>query len=154
VVAGVSWRAGMQRRRDVYNPKRQILPADQWSASKGQELTVEARYGGNPEHKTRPGDYGLTPPCSPRPGKTLCDAECDFPKSEALMLLQQGIERGLVSVQMRDRWPQNIWAVSASGEVFEAQLENQSTGVYHGYPMPEDDDFRLNVVEKWHARGF
>ncbi len=100
----------------------------------------------------RPGDYGLTPPSNPRPGKALCDADRDFLREGALALVRRGLERGLVSVQMRNGWPQNIWAVSDVGDVFESQLENKETGTYHGYPIPEADDFRMKVLEEWHSR--
>lgn len=142
----------MRRRENIYNPKRRILPSDQWNDDQGRRVAAEASYGGNPEHKTRPGDYNLTPPRNPRPGKTLCDAERDFLRAEAVGLLRRGLERGLVSVQMRNGWPKNVWAVSETGEAFEAQLENQATGAYHGYPMPEDDDFRSKVIEEWRRR--
>jgi len=102
----------------------------------------------------RPGDYNLTPPSGPRRGKTLCDENREFLREEALNLLGQGFRRGMVSVQSRGRWPQNVWAVSEEGEAFEAQLENQETGVYHGYPMPQEDDFRLEVIEEWQKREF
>lgn len=139
----------MKRRKGGHNPKRRILPAEQWTTKKGDMLASEATYGGNPEHKTRPGDYDLRPPCLPRPCKTLCDANRDFLKEEALTLLRKGLERGMVSEQVRNEWPQNVWAVSDTGEAFEAQLENQLMGVYHGYPMAADDDFRLRVLKEW-----
>ena len=142
----------MRRRDTGYNPKRKILPNERVGREICARLGADASYGGNPEHKANPADYGLTPPCNPRPGKTLCDAERVFLREEALSLLQQGFERGLVSVQMRDGWPQNVWAVSAGGQVFEAQLENPATGTYHGYPMPEGDDFRTKVVDEWSNR--
>jgi hypothetical protein len=139
-------------RRGAYNPKRRILPAAQWTAAQGDTLASAATYRGNPEHKMRPGDYDLTPPRNPRPGKTLCDADRDFLKADALDLLRKGLARGMVSRQRRNEWPQNVWAVSDTGEAFEAQLENQDTGVYHGYPMPIDDDFRSEVIEQWGIR--
>ena len=119
----------------------------------GKIWAAKATYAGNAEHKSRPGDYDLTPPCSPRPGKTLCDANREFSRAEALTLLQRGLERGVVSEQMRNEWPQNVWAVSEAGEPFESQLENKQAGTYHGYPMPEDDDFRWKVIEEWKRRG-
>lgn len=142
----------MRRRENIYNPKRSILPADQWSTAIRLQRAGDAQYGGNPEHKMNPGDYGLTPPASPRPGKTLCDSERDLLRAEALTLLRSGLQRGVVSAQMRNGWPQNVWAVSENGEVFESQLENQATGTYHGYPMPEDDDFRELVLQEWRSR--
>lgn len=110
-----------------------------------------AAYGGNPEHKKRPGDYGLNPPASPRPGKTLCDADRPLLKAEAECLLREGFRKGMISEQVRNDWPQNVWAVS-EGQVYEAQLENSDQGAYHGYPMQSDDDFRTLVMEEWSKR--
>jgi hypothetical protein len=58
----------------------------------------------------------------------------------------------MLSVQQRNGWPQNVWAVSAAGEPFEAQLENPERGDYHGYPMAADDDFRVFVLNEWNRR--
>ena len=117
-------------------------------ARKSLLLQIEKlRYAGNPEHKRRPGDFGLDPPSSPRPGKTLCDSVQIFTRSEALQLLREGIEKGTFSEQTRDGWPQNVWAVTQDGYPLEAQLEGQ--GSYHGYPMPESDPFRDKVLERW-----
>ncbi|OQA09809.1 MAG: hypothetical protein BWY66_00402 [bacterium ADurb.Bin374] len=106
-------------------------------------------YGGNPEHKKNPGDFGLTPPSSPRPDKTLCDGVGIVSRRQALRLLREGIRRGLISNQMRGRFPQNIWAVTSDGAPLEAQLENPDMGIYHGYPLPEHDPFRERVLERW-----
>jgi hypothetical protein len=57
----------------------------------------------------------------------------------------------MVSVQSRDAWPQNVWSV-LEGEAYEAQLENREVGVYHGYPMPSDDDFRHLILLEWGRR--
>jgi hypothetical protein len=114
-------------------------------------MAATVGYGGNPEHKSQPGDYDLVPPAIPRAGKTLCDAAGEFPKARAEELLRAGLLRGMVSVQERGGWPQNIWS-AADGEAYEAQLENQELGVYHGYPMPKDDDFRSVVIAEWTRR--
>lgn len=133
-----------------FNPKRRISPVGTFSSGLLDGLANRASYTGNPEHKRRPGDYGLTPPTSPRPGKTLCDAAGDFPKALAEELLRNGFVRGLVSLQTRNGWPQNVWSVH-DGVAFEAQLENATIGTYHGYPMPEDDDLREDVLKHWNA---
>lgn len=139
------------KKRTGYNPKRRIIGADN-----PQEVRIKladnAKYGGNPEHKTRPNDYGLTPPTNPRPGKTLCDKVAAFPKDEAANLLKQGFLKGMFSVQEHEGWPQNVWAV-LDGLPFEAQLENRTQGIYHGYPMPMDDNFRFIVLKEWSRRG-
>jgi hypothetical protein len=89
---------GPDERRKGYNPKRRIAPAEQWPEEKCRIMACRIRYGGNPEHKCRPGDYGLVPPANPRPGKTLCDAEGEFPKARAEELLRAGLLRGMASV--------------------------------------------------------
>jgi hypothetical protein len=140
------------KRGSGYNPKRRIARADHWSRGERDARAKAASYGGNPEHKLHPNDYGLHPPASPRPGKSLCDAEKAFPKADAEHLLAEGLRRGLVSDRMRGDWPQNVWSVN-DGVPFEAQLENPSSGVYHGYPMPAEDIFREIVIREWNARG-
>lgn len=139
------------KKRTSYNPKRRLAPTDTLLATRLCDLAKQARYGGNPEHKSRPNDYGLTPPSNPRPGKTLCDAAGEFSKERAETLLRSGLNHGMVSDRSCDEWPQNIWAVEA-GEAFEAQLENRDQGIYHGYPMALDDPFRAIVLKEWIAR--
>ncbi|MBI2685629.1 MAG: hypothetical protein HYX27_04880 [Acidobacteria bacterium] len=138
------------RKRKSFKPKRSVCCAS--LAQERLELlrasNLEPRYGSNPEHKRNPGDFGLDPPAAPRLGKSLCDSIGIFTRTEALALLRRrGFSQGLFSEQIRDGWPQNIWAVTAAGQPMEAHLEG--TGVYHGYPMPEDDPFREEVLARW-----
>ncbi len=114
-----------------------------------QELVDIVKYGGNPEHKKNPGDFGLMPPSQPRADKSLCDIAGIFSKKEATRLLKEGVRKGLVSEQVRNGYPQNIWAVTADGCPLEAQLENAEVGIYHGYPMYENDPFREEVLMRW-----
>jgi hypothetical protein len=138
--------------RSGYNPKRKIAPIEAMSAEQRSNLANRCSYGGNPQHKRDPADYGLTPPASPRPGKTLCDASGPISKQHARALLEAGLTKGMISVRLVNGWPQNVWAVASSGEAFEAQLENREQGIYHGYPVPIDDDFRTSVLEEWEQR--
>lgn len=108
-----------------------------------------AGYRGNPAHKSNPGDFGLTPPRDPRPDKSLCDEAEVFTRQEAERLLRSGLRRGLVSVQERNGWPQNVWAVANNGVALEAMLENEATGTYHGYPMTESDPLNRTVIRRW-----
>jgi hypothetical protein len=121
----------------------------QTSQARLHDLSIRARYGGDPEHKRNPGDFGLSPPSQPRPGKTLCDNAGVFERSDAERLLREGILRGLVSLQERQGWPQNVWAVTDGGIPLEAELENAEIGSYHGYPMPLEDAFRQEVLKRW-----
>ena len=114
-----------------------------------EDLAARVRYGGNPEHKRNPGDFGLTPPARPRADKSKCDWAGIVERAVALRLLREGIRRGLVSEQRRGGYPQNVWALTNDGYPLEAQLENSVSGAYHGYPMPETDPFRDVVLEHW-----
>lgn len=135
------------RRRKTFNPKRSIRGAVDRELL--QRLAKRVRYGGNPEHKRNPGDFGLVPPAQPRADKTLCDEAGISKKAVAEGLLRDGVTKGLVSEQMRGEFPQNIWAVTKDGLPLEAELENQAQGTYHGYPMPSTDPLRDTVLELW-----
>ena len=87
-------------------------------------LVDRVKYAGNPAHKRNPGDFCLHPPAGPLGDNTLCDDAGVFSKTEALSLLREGVRRGLVSVQTRGEFPQNVWAVTEDGYALEAQLEN------------------------------
>lgn len=142
------------RRRKTLNPKRRVQskPSTDRDLEHLRRLADAADYGGNPEHKRNPGDFGLDPPSSPRQGKSLCDGAGIFSRAEALGLLREGLRRGLVSVQERGGWPQNVWAVTKTGVALEAMLENPSKGVYHGYPMLDDDPLIEEIFERWSDR--
>ncbi|PAU77891.1 hypothetical protein CK501_14470 [Halovibrio salipaludis] len=137
----------MKPRKSRFNPKRQLQ--EEPGSEDGKTLAREVGYGGNPQHKRNPGDFGLTPPADPRPHKTLCD-DCGISnKKVAEALLSRGAEKGIVSKQKKGKWPQNIWAVTDEGYPVEAQLENQTLGTYHGYPMPESDPMRDEIMKRW-----
>ncbi len=142
----------MNPRYGKYNPKRKLLPVECIAPPVRDALGALAdrvRYGGNPEHKRNPGDFGLTPPASPRQGKALCDVAGVFVRKEAEELLKLGFRRGLVSVRRVDGWPKNVWSMTAGGVPLEAQLENPERGSYHGYPMPATDPMHAEVIKRW-----
>ncbi len=87
----------MKKRSGQFNPKRRMLKLEDCDFEQLASLASQVQYGGNPEHKRNPGDFGLTPPSGPRPGKSLCDTVKIFTKQQALELLRQGIASGLVS---------------------------------------------------------
>jgi len=142
----------MKPRSGKFSPKRKICTPDvaQDRLVAMQPNLGKLRYGGNPEHKRNPGDYGLIPPSHQRPFKTLCDQVKIFTRTEASSLLRAGLSRGLFSVQERNGWPQNVWSVTDAGQPLEAQLEGD--GAYHGYPMPDADPFRQEVVQRWNTQ--
>jgi hypothetical protein len=133
-------------RKRKCNPKRKI--DDSIVATTLQSLSTRVLYSGNPAHKKNPGDFGLTPPAQPRLNKILCDAT-GIQRQSAMKLLRKGVKLGLVSLQHRGDFPQNIWAVSDNGFALEAALENIESGTYHGYPMEAIDPLAVEVKRRW-----
>lgn len=117
-----------------------------------RRLLAEAAYEGHPHHKRNPGDFGLIPPSSPRPDKTLCDEAKVFRRADAEALFATATERGLVSEQTAaNGWPKHLWLVDEDGRVFEATYGGSRPGRYHGYPIRKDDPFFEKVIEAWEA---
>lgn len=143
----------MRQRYEKFNNKRRIKVLNAEEKAQALGLIDKVGYGGNPEHKRNPGDFGLTPPSDPRPAKSLCDTSQIFEKSKALALLKEGLRRGLFSDRSSGNWPKNIWAVTDDGIALEAQLENSECGIYHGYPMPDSDSFASEVKRYWREHG-
>ncbi len=136
------------KRKKAYNPKRRFVTDG--NVLMLEEMAVRVRYGGNPEHKRNPGDFGLTPPAQPRPDKTLCDDIKLFSKAEAERLLKEGIRKGMVSqVHREEGFPQNIWAVTTGGVPVEAQLENPCTGYIMDTRCHTTIPFSRQVIQKW-----
>ena len=132
-----------------FNPKRRIKNAESADTERLAELASRVGYGGNPEHKKNPGDFGLTPPANPRLGKSLCDDAEIFTRKAALRLLKMGLRKGMISDRADGDWPKNIWSVTETGRPMEAQLENPVLGTYHGYPMPDNDPLASDVLHRW-----
>jgi len=134
-------------RKRKHNPKRGISAT---IAPRSLDLlSGKVIYVGSPFHKRKPGDFGLTPPSQPRPNKTLCDGVQIFKRQLAQELLEKGVRFGLVSVQQRGAFPQNIWAVTPFGIALEGQLDNVERGTYHGYPMVDGDPLAREVLKRW-----
>ncbi len=145
----------MRKRRKYgdFNLKRRIKDLCTDDLQYYRDTSNQLRYGGNPEHKKNPGDFDLNPPGIPRAGKSLCDTVGIFSRHVALELLKAGFRRGLVSERFNGEWPQNIWSVTKDGKhPLEAQLENATTGAYHGYPMPPSDPLAAEVLYQWNMR--
>ena len=140
-------------KRRTGNPKRRLCdaPASPQRQQELAEIAQRATYAGNPVHKRNPGDFGLTPPSHPRLDKTLCDGAGIVERAVAQALLREGICRGLISVQERNGWPQNVWAVTDGGMPLEAALENAETGAYHGYPLLVDDPLYEVLLTRWNS---
>lgn len=139
----------MKKRNSQFNPKRALAPCDSDTLQYALSLLERLGYGGNSEHKRNPGDFGLTPPSGPRPGKSLCDVVSIFSREVALKHLKTGAAKCLISDRRVDGFPKNIWSVTDDGVPMEAQLENPSMGTYHGYPMPDSDPFVEQVLNRW-----
>ena len=141
----------MKSRYNQFNQKRKLKELTDNERQQCAKLAAKVRYGGNPEHKKNPGDFGLIPPSGARTGKSLCDAVNIFSRKIALKYLQSGLCQGLISQRFNGEWPQNIWSVTDTGAPLEAQLENPETGTYHGYPMPESDPLVNEIIRLWNC---
>ncbi|MBK1630042.1 hypothetical protein CKO31_04665 [Thiohalocapsa halophila] len=141
------------RARRSFNTKRKLCPTSELPVDLST-LAARVGYGGNPEHKRNPGDFGLTPPAAARADKSLCDAVQVSQRAQAVDLLRAGIRRGMISSRgSGSGFPQNVWSLTADGAPLEAQLENTVRGTYHGYPLPKDDPMYETIVREWHRRG-
>lgn len=142
--------------RSRFNPKRR-LHEPRLSKEERGALCARVAYTGNPEHKSNPGDFGLSPAASwdRRRDKSRCDDAGIITKASAEALLEAGIRRGLVSSRSGagSTLPQNVWAVDDRGVAFEGQLENPAQGTYHGYPMPDTDPLKEQVLAWWEGES-
>lgn len=137
--------------RKTFNSKRRLLADPAAATVRLADIACRARYVGSPLHKRNPANFGLHPPAAPRQGRTLCDSAVDR-REIAQALLATGLRKGLVSEQVRNEWPQNVWAVTDAGVALEAQLDTEVLGTYHGYPMTDADPLRDEVVRRWNAQ--
>jgi hypothetical protein len=58
----------------------------------------------------------------------------------------------MVSRLLQDGLPKYVWSVSDAGEVFEAKTHPDIAGIYHGYPLEEQDDMHAHVLKTWTQR--
>ena len=140
--------------RQGNNPHRRLISRDDLDPEDLGRIAREARYVGSAHHKSKPADYGFTPPTSPRPNKSLCDGKRTVRKREAKALFLQGLSRGMVSRYAKSGFPKYVWAVDQDGQVYEAKVGGDGQS-YHGYalsPYEERDLCRL-VITEWEARA-
>lgn len=108
-----------------------------------QVLMAGASYEGSGYHKRSPGDFGLTPPVSPRPDATLCDEAGVQSVREALELFSLAVKGELACEGVNSMgYPQCLWVAQSKGgklRVFEFRYGGSKPGRYHGYPLREAD---------------
>ena len=134
-------------RRRKFNSKRRLHKG--LDKARANTIAQSIAYRGSPHHKRVPGDFGFTPPSSPRPGKTLCDGVGIFQVRVANRLLRKGAECGLVSNDADQGFPRYIWVVTENGDVLEARCDNPKQGMYHGYPLEHNDPMSDMVIRRW-----
>lgn len=136
--------------KELRRVTRRTLRATPLTDQEREFLRNHARYEGVSYHKRSPGDFGLTPPASPRPDKTLCDEAMVTRRAIADQLLARAIDGGLVSqAEAAPNFPKQMWVVDDRGQVFEAMYGGSRAGLYHGYPIRHTDPWFDEVVETW-----
>ena len=139
------------RNRSGNNPNRRVIALELVTQEYVDRLMREVRYIGSGNHKRYPVDYGFDQ-ASPRPTKSLCDTNRVITLEEAQTLIRSGISKGMFSSPKEDDLPKYIWSVSDAGEVFEAKTHQNTPGMYHGYPLEDEDDMRDYISQIWSAR--
>lgn len=134
-------------------PRGDLAARETVTATEAERWHQESRYSPNFAHKKSP--RAGRPPAATL-DKTDCDEAPIRCPREAGQLLRLAFQRRMVSSQRRGQnpgWPQTVWAVDGSGMVYEAQLTNQATGEYHGYPVMRSDHFYDYLKTEWERRG-
>lgn len=139
------------RNRSGNNPKRRVIAHELVTQEYVDRLIREVRYIGSGHHKRNPADYGFDR-ANPRPTKSLCDANRVITLAEAQNLIKRGISKGMFSSPQEGGLPKYIWSISEAGEVFEAKTHPNTLGMYHGYPLEDEDDMRDYISQMWSAR--
>ncbi len=134
-------------RRRKFNPKRRLHKGI--DKERAAWLADAITYRGSPLHKKVPGDFGLTPPSAPRPGKTLCDGVEIFQIKVANKYLRKGVLKGLVSNDADQGLPRYIWSVTENEFVLEARCDDFENGTYHGYPLEHNDPMVTILIKRW-----
>ena len=131
-------------------PAARLATPDQFGAEELDRLADTALFRPNRNHKRKMFDGSAG---SARVDKTLCDGAWANTQERSEGLLREGIRRGMVSQQVREAWPQNVWAVDERKEVYQANLTNSGTGEYHGFPIRDEGSFRSLIRREWAARS-
>ena len=142
----------MRIKQRTRTSKRMIVDRSSVSSECIRRCEAQAVYKGSAHHKRSPGNYGFTPPVSPRPNKSLCDGNVQLDHEEAEALFLRGLRRGMISRLDENGLPKYVWAVDSDGRVFEAVRSRGSTK-YHGYELGDDDRPMKRIVKRaWRSR--
>ena len=140
------------KKRPGNNPKRRIIRRDKIDRNLLSKIVENACYVGNARHKSKPADYGFTPPVNPRPKKSLCDANRIVRNEQAQALFFEGLRRGMISSHFVHNIPKYIWSIDESGKVYEAEISGNSSE-YDGYELNDSDSQMRNIVKaEWNSR--
>ena len=115
------------RRPPIKEFRRTVAP-DAWAA-----LARRVWYGGSAHHKLGPSFAG-----NPRPRADATPCPRKVTQAEADGWLKDAVRKGGISEASQGDWPAYIWYKTPNHGYFQAKLTNQSTGEYHGYPVPKD----------------
>jgi len=93
--------------------------------------------------------------CGPPPTWCPNKAKCPlgFRSADALGLLKEGLRRSMFPPES-GAVPSPVWAVDdCTKMVYEAKITNAATAEYHGYPLPDSDPLKPQIIRQWQQRG-
>lgn len=134
--------------REGSNPNRRLRAPHIDDGDRLERLAKAISYVGRGHHKRNPADYGFER-TSPRPTKSLCDKNGVIKLEQATSMLHQGAVQGLVSILCYGEYPKFVWFVDHNYCVYEAKIDENSPGKYHGDPLEQNDTFRDIVLKAW-----
>lgn len=139
--------------RSSFNPKRKLAESESIDRARIAALRRQFSYEGSSKHKRWPQNYGLDPYRGERRDAMLCDAHARFDNRSMSSIRSVLLARCLGAALVGDRWegpgPKELWTVSDSGWIFEAQKTNPDTAEYHGYPMALNDPLAQDVYDRF-----
>ena len=112
-------------------------------------------YEPSAKHKLSPRSFGLDPAPATSEDASYCDGHAGFTPADIgriRSLMRLGIMAGLMGEATLSEDPRIIWAVDATGWVYEARVTNTGQTSFHGYPLLPGDAMATKVVrrfERW-----
>lgn len=122
-----------RHRHQIRRGKIESWPSDRPAP---EQIASRVSYRGNTLHKNYPSVAG---PAALRSDTTKCEKYEAAQWPQILDALRNGILAGVVS-DFRGDFPSRVW-VWINDVLHEARLDNETAGIYHGFPLTSADQY-------------